>query len=271
MDTTKEHKVTEIYYPLGCKVPYSRPTCRPLECDSPELQTCDSHHYYAWADYTTPPESLAGFQLVTEGKARRGDLVISNETEIKEWAFELIGEPVAIFLGLWRIYRKIPVANHADIACQDTKDAIEAGKAKAETDYPTYILSMDVDGEGRVKGFKSCSSAVPKGAAGKLKPQLQLIPPVLDTETAKALAFGAYHPTKNYGPWNWRDNKVEIMTYLGAMKRHIAKVIEGEDIDPESGAYHLGHVAASCGIVLDAQKHGTLINDRPPKPAKDAV
>lgn len=102
----------------------------------------------------------------------------------------------------------------------------------------------------------------PKGKAGSLKPQLQHIPPALNAETAKALSCGAV----KYGPWNWRENKVEMMTYLGAMKRHIDALIEGEDIDPESGAHHLGHVAAGCGIVLDARKCGTLIDNRPLKP-----
>lgn len=100
----------------------------------------------------------------------------------------------------------------------------------------------------------------PKKAAGAQKPQLQNIPPELNTEVAKAIECGA----RKYGPWNWRDNNVELMTYLGAMKRHIDVLIEGEDIDPESGAHHLGHVAAGCAIVLDARKHGTLVDNRPP-------
>ena len=54
------------------------------------------------------------------------------------------------------------------------------------------------------------------------------------------------------------------MTYLGAMKRHIDAIIDGEDIDPESRAHYLGHVAAGCAIVLDARKHGTLVDNRPP-------
>ncbi len=102
-------------------------------------------------------------------------------------------------------------------------------------------------------------SADPKGAAGKLKPQLQLIPPALNVEVAKALSLGA----EKYGPWNWRENKVEIMTYLGAIRRHLDCIIEREDIDPESGAHHLGHIAAGCAIVLDATKHGTLVDNRP--------
>lgn len=99
----------------------------------------------------------------------------------------------------------------------------------------------------------------PKGEAGKTKAQLQLIPPVFNAQVAKALACGA----AKYGPWNWREHKVEMMTYLGAMKRHIDQVIEREDIDPESQAHHLGHVAAGCAIVLDAMRHGTLIDNRP--------
>jgi len=100
----------------------------------------------------------------------------------------------------------------------------------------------------------------PKGEAGKLKPQLQLIPPVFNVELAKALQLGAV----KYKPWNWRESKVAYMVYLGAMKRHIDAIIDGQEIDPESGAHHLGHVAAGCAIVLDAKACGNLVNDLPP-------
>lgn len=103
--------------------------------------------------------------------------------------------------------------------------------------------------------------ADPKASQAIQKPQLQLIPPALNDETAKALMRGLI----KYGFFNWRENKVEMMTYLGAMKRHIDCLIEGEDIDPDTGAHHLGCVAAGCGIVLDARKHGTLVDNRPPK------
>jgi len=103
------------------------------------------------------------------------------------------------------------------------------------------------------------TSLDPKGIAGLAKAQLQLIPPALNMETALALACGA----GKYGPWNWRENRVEMMTYLGAMRRHIDCLIDGEDIDPESGAHHLGHVAAGCAIVLDARKVGMLVDNRP--------
>jgi hypothetical protein len=109
---------------------------------------------------------------------------------------------------------------------------------------------------GRSKGID------PKGAIGATKPPLALLPPAFNEEVAKALALGA----KKYGTFNWRETKVEIMTYLHAMRRHLDEVIERTDIDPESGAHHLGHVAAGCAIILDARKHGTLIDNRPPQP-----
>ena len=99
----------------------------------------------------------------------------------------------------------------------------------------------------------------PKGEAGKMKPQLQLIPPALNEATAGALTLGA----KKYGPWNWRANKVEIMTYVGAIRRHLDAFVEGENIDGESGVSHLGHIAACCGIMLDAQHAGYLVDNRP--------
>jgi len=101
----------------------------------------------------------------------------------------------------------------------------------------------------------------PKGAAGALKPQLQIIPTVAMREEAKALADGA---TK-YGPWNWRTNPVCVSTYIGAILRHTLAYRDGEDVDPESksGVNHLGSVRACCAILLDAAENGTLVDDRP--------
>lgn len=98
----------------------------------------------------------------------------------------------------------------------------------------------------------------PKKIYGDAKPPLHLIPPAGNEEQAKALALGA----SKYGERNWLRAQVEMTTYLAAMKRHIDKLLDGEDIDPESGAHHLGHVMAGCSIVLDARRHGTLIDNR---------
>jgi hypothetical protein len=99
----------------------------------------------------------------------------------------------------------------------------------------------------------------PKGEAGKLKCPLHLLPPFAQTQTAWVLALG----NRKYGPWNWRGAKVEAMTYVGAILRHMNAWASGEDIDPESGRSHLAHIAASCFILMDATDVGNLIDNRP--------
>lgn len=102
----------------------------------------------------------------------------------------------------------------------------------------------------------------PKHSAAKSKPQLQLIPPVASMQCAKALEHGA----EKYGAFNWRKSDgIEIMTYLGAILRHTNAVLDGEDIDPESGALHLGHIMAGCCVLIDAMNEGKIIDNRPPK------
>lgn len=98
----------------------------------------------------------------------------------------------------------------------------------------------------------------PKGAAGKLKPQLHLLPPIFCTETAAALSDGA----RKYGAWNFRRSRVIRSTYTSAILRHVMAIQNGEDRCPESGVTHLGHIAANCAILLDAEACGTLEDDR---------
>ncbi len=103
----------------------------------------------------------------------------------------------------------------------------------------------------------------PKGAAGALKVPLGLLPPVAMEEQAWVHKFGA----DQYGAYNWRDTEVLASTYVNAMMRHINAWRSGEDIDPGSGRSHLGHLMANCAILLDAQKYGTVIDDRPKHPS----
>ena len=82
---------------------------------------------------------------------------------------------------------------------------------------------------------------------------------------AEVHALGA----EKYGAWNWRIDKIRASTYKGAIFRHAKAWAEGEDIDPESGKSHLYHIRACCGIVLDSEAHGTLIDDRLRAESKD--
>jgi hypothetical protein len=98
-----------------------------------------------------------------------------------------------------------------------------------------------------------------KETAGYKKPQLHQITPAAQEEEALALEHGA----NKYGERNWlQGDGINMSPYLSAMKRHIDAILDGEDIDPESGVHHLGHIRAGAGILLDARRHGKLIDNR---------
>jgi len=103
----------------------------------------------------------------------------------------------------------------------------------------------------------------PKQQYGDRKVKLQLVPPAACIAIAKGMAEGA----EKYGPWNWRDDPVELMTYIGAVKRHIDAWIEGEEHDPDSKGtkHHLDGAMASLAIVIDAMGlgEGRFIDNRP--------
>lgn len=102
----------------------------------------------------------------------------------------------------------------------------------------------------------------PKEITGREKDPLELIPPVFESKVARALGYGS----KKHGPWNWRDpdkGKLRVMTYVGAIRRHLNAYLDGETDDPESGEEHLAHIGSNIAIMLDAAEAGTLIDNRP--------
>jgi len=101
-------------------------------------------------------------------------------------------------------------------------------------------------------------STNPKEALGIKKASTRYVPRCLMVAVGGVMALGG----SKYGPFNWRQNPVEAMTYVEAIDRHLAAWAEGEDTDPESGESHLAHIAACCGLVIDAQEYGTLIDNR---------
>lgn len=104
----------------------------------------------------------------------------------------------------------------------------------------------------------------PKDRLGVKKPPLSLVPmPALIYE-AFAFAEGA----AKYGEFNWRKKPVRRRVYLEAILRHTLAALAGEDFDPDTFEAtgrkipHEAKIRACCGIIIDADHVGNLIDDR---------
>lgn len=100
----------------------------------------------------------------------------------------------------------------------------------------------------------------PKAERARADDKLRL--ELIDTALMEAAAPPLAHGAEKYGVRNWRINPIYWRTYIGALRRHVNALADGEDIDPDSGFLHLGHIVANANVLLDAQKHGTLVDDR---------
>ena len=98
----------------------------------------------------------------------------------------------------------------------------------------------------------------PKDGIGNTKLPLHLWPPSATAHGSLALLDGML----KYGRLNWRGTEVRASVYVGALMRHIAEWMEGQDVDAKSGLHPLAHGLACLAIILDAQAAGTLVDDR---------
>jgi hypothetical protein len=99
----------------------------------------------------------------------------------------------------------------------------------------------------------------PKDRIGRAKVSLTSIPAVALLHEACAMMNGK----AKYGPYNWREHTVGATVYVDAIWRHLMLWYEREEEAEDSHVHHLGHVAAGTAILLDAQAHNNLIDDRP--------
>lgn len=98
----------------------------------------------------------------------------------------------------------------------------------------------------------------PKASMGRQKVSFSCVPEISQLYLAAAHNLGAV----KYGKMNWREIPIKASDYLDAIRRHLTQWASGEDIDPESGLPHLACAMAGISIVLDANAHGTLKDDR---------
>jgi Domain of unknown function (DUF5664) len=89
------------------------------------------------------------------------------------------------------------------------------------------------------------------------KPDLSLIPLSALEEEARGFMLGA----EKYGRYNYCAG-LEATRLLAAALRHIHAVLQGDDLDPESGAHHLGHARCCLAMYLETRRLGTLKDNR---------
>ena len=109
-------------------------------------------------------------------------------------------------------------------------------------------------------------STNPKDGQGVQKVPFRFTPPSALIELGRAMRDGTRPRNglpEGYGPFNWRDSKVDTAIYYEAALRHLFNWFEGQQRDPVSKAHELGHVMACCAIIIDAETSGALIDSRP--------
>lgn len=89
------------------------------------------------------------------------------------------------------------------------------------------------------------------------KPPLALLDADFLEEIASVLGFGA----RKYAADNWR-NGISYRRLISAAYRHLGAINRGEDIDPESGLPHTGHLACCIMFLSWMAKHRPDLDDR---------
>jgi hypothetical protein len=86
-------------------------------------------------------------------------------------------------------------------------------------------------------------------------------------EMVRVLEFGA----KKYSSHNWKKG-LKVTEVLESMQRHINAILRGEDIDPESGLHHYGHIQCNTMFLGYMFKYlRTEMDDRFIDPNKSTI
>lgn len=92
-----------------------------------------------------------------------------------------------------------------------------------------------------------------------VKTPISLVPPIFIKEVAKCMEDGA----KKRAPYNWRTSKISAMQTIDKILRHTLAYLDGYDTTDDSGLSNLASAAADIAVLLDARRHGVLVDDRP--------
>lgn len=132
--------------------------------------------------------------------------------------------------------------------------------------YPGLSYCPDCHQDAReviptIEADASTKQTNPKDAIGSTKLDMGLVPDTFIAEVALAFTEGAL----KYGRYNWRVAGVRASIYHAALRRHMAKWWNGENLDPQTGVSHLASAAACIAVLVDAMKIDKLTDDRPPR------
>lgn len=79
-----------------------------------------------------------------------------------------------------------------------------------------------------------------------------------------AMVFQWYADQHEGDVWWWAKG-MPWTKVIACMKRHLAAIERGEDIDPESGLPHIGHLMCNALMLEHYMKHYKEGDDRPTK------
>ncbi len=99
------------------------------------------------------------------------------------------------------------------------------------------------------------------GEKGQKAERFDLLPYDALEEVARVYGIGA----RKYADDNWLKGYAWRLS-LGALMRHVARFMLGEDRDPETGCLHLAHAAWHCLTVITFFMRGLGTDDRAPAP-----
>jgi hypothetical protein len=133
------------------------------------------------------------------------------------------------------------------------------------SDFANFVNSLPRDPKEQDVSFKNVGKELNKPVDKNLKtiaaankPKLSDVPPVSLFALGGAMSDGA---TK-YGRFNWRETGSTSSVFYDAIIRHLTDWYNGEDYAHDSKIHHLGHIMASCAILLDSAAHNVLNDDR---------
>jgi hypothetical protein len=151
------------------------------------------------------------------------------------------------------------------MTCNHYNALVDGRCCDCNTQVDDSIIPPVIRGNGADSGETKPSN--PKDTIGSRKAPLSLVPWTLVVCAARALLEGAL----KYGRFNWRIAGIRASIYLDALKRHIAKWENGQDVDPKTMIHHLDSAIGCLTIMRDAMLYGKMTDDRPPCPDPDAM